>query len=150
TETTSPTATAFHANNNEPCSDKLPAANCTPSAPADSFPIPAATLTNCGGSGGTAPAQIPGSFKIYGDNSPDITGVSYVSENVSGGGGCSTSIAITFTTTGTGTVVLAWGGHIASEAGWGTGNSATFISGSNYHMHQDSLPSNGQNQSDIA
>jgi hypothetical protein len=150
TETTSPTATAFHANNNDPCSDVLPAVNCTPSAPADSFPIPAATLTNCNGSAGTSPAQIAGAFKIWGTNSPDITAVGYVAENVpSGGGNCSTSIAITFTTTGAGTVVLAWGGHIASEADWGNGNSASAINGSPYHTAQDSLTSNGVNQTGV-
>jgi hypothetical protein len=150
TETTSPTATAFHANNSDPCGDILPAINCDPSAPASSYPIPPANLTNCNGSLGTAPTQIAGSMKIFGDNSPVITGVSYVAENVAGGGGsCTTSIAITFTTTGPGTVVLAWGGHIASEAEWGNGNSATFISGSNYHMHQDSLVSNGVNQNGV-
>src|SRR5207247_5540513 len=118
-----------------------------PSAPADSCPIPTPTLANCDGATGTPPTAIPGSFKIWGNNSPDITGVGYVSQNVAGGGGsCETTIAITFTTTGTGTVVLAWGGHIASEAEWGDGRSATFISGSNYHMHQDSLTSNGRNQ----
>jgi len=53
TETTSTTPTTFHANNNNPCADKLPTANCDPSSPADSEPIPPASLVNCGGSAGT-------------------------------------------------------------------------------------------------
>jgi hypothetical protein len=150
TETTSSTPTTFHANNNNPCADKLPAADCTPSAPDDSFAVPPAALTNCATSTGTPPAtQIPGSFKIWGTNSPDIQNASYPSGGqnvVSGTGQCTTSVDITFTTGGAGTVVLAWGGHIASEAEWGAGNSATFISGSPYHMAQVSLTSNGANQ----
>ena len=150
TETTSSTGSTFHANNNDPCADKLPAANCSPSSPADSFPVPAATLVNCASSTGTPPAsQVSGSFKIFGANSPDITAVNYVSQNVVSGTQCSTSIAITFTTSGAGTVVLAWGGHIASESDWGAGNSASFISGSPYHMAQDSLKSNGVNQNGV-
>ena len=152
TETTSTTPTTFHANNNNPCADKLPSGDCDPSSPTDPDAIvPPATLINCGGSAGTPPSmQIEGYFQIWGTNSPDITGVSYVAENVqSGQDHCSTSIAITFTTTGAGTVVLAWGGHIAAEADWGAGNSATFINGSPYHMAQDSLKSNGINQSGV-
>jgi len=150
TETTSTTPTTFHANNNNPCADKLSSANCDPSSPASSYLIPLATLVNCDGSAGTPPAQIAGSFQIWGTNSPTITGVSYVAENVaSGQDQCSTSVAITFTTNGAGTVVLAWGGHIAAEADWGAGNSATFISGAPYHMAQDSLTSNGIIQSGV-
>lgn len=32
------------------------------------------------------------------------------------------------------TVVIAWGGHVASQADWGAGNAASSISGSPYHM----------------
>src|SRR5262249_26020553 len=76
-----------------------------------------------------------------------IPTVAYVNENVvSGTGQCSTSFAITFTTSGAGAVVLAWGGHISSENEWGPGTTASFISGSPYHMAQDSLISNGVNK----
>lgn len=44
----------------------------------------------------------------------------------------SSSINITFTPTSP-TVVLAWGGHIASETDWGIGNGATGVPGSPYH-----------------
>ena len=37
-------------------------------------------------------------------------------------------IDVTFTASGS-TVVLAWGGHIASQIDWGTGNSAGAING---------------------
>src|SRR4051812_29959452 len=36
-------------------------------------------------------------------------------------------------------VVIAWGGHIASQIDWGVGNSASAISGSPYHMRLLSL-----------
>lgn len=39
-----------------------------------------------------------------------------------------------FFTAGSANEVLAWGGHIGSQADWGAGNSATSISGSPYHM----------------
>ncbi|MBL8395714.1 MAG: hypothetical protein JNK99_13370, partial [Candidatus Accumulibacter sp.] len=48
------------------------------------------------------------------------------------------SLAPIFTFNGDGVTgnnaVLAWGGHIATSADWGTGNSASDISGSPYHM----------------
>ena len=40
---------------------------------------------------------------------------------------------VTFTASDS-TVLLAWGGHIASQIDWGAGNSAGSISGSPYHM----------------
>src|SRR5437762_4816355 len=43
------------------------------------------------------------------------------------------SVIVTFTATDP-TVVIAWGGHIASQIDWGAGNSAGAISGSPYHM----------------
>ena len=43
------------------------------------------------------------------------------------------SVTVTFTTTES-TVLIAWGGHIASQIDWGVGNSASAISGSPYHM----------------
>jgi hypothetical protein len=42
---------------------------------------------------------------------------------------------ITFhTTSAVPTIVMAWGGHVASQIDWGLGNSASAISGSPYHM----------------
>jgi hypothetical protein len=150
TETTSAASTAFHFNNSDPCSDILP--GCDPTTPNDSFSIPAATLVNCDSSTGTfTGSQIAGAMKIWGSNSPDITNVAYTAQNVNdGGNNCHTTVAVTFTTTGSGPVVLAWGGHIASEGDWGSaGNTASFISGSNYHMHQDSLTLDGSDVSGV-
>jgi hypothetical protein len=52
---------------------------------------------------------------------------------------------ITFTSTAS-TVVLSWGGHIASEQDWGVGNSASAISGSPYHTRLISFDGSGGNQ----
>ncbi len=84
-------------------------------------------------------------FKMWGGT---LTGTApnYV---VSGtyAGDSATSIDIQFTATGT-EAVLAWGGHIASRADWGAGNSAIDISGSPYHMRLLTLipPDSGGNQ----
>jgi hypothetical protein len=49
-------------------------------------------------------------------------------------------MSITFTEpTANAPIVIAWGGHIASQGDWGFGNSASAISGSPYHMALDSL-----------
>jgi hypothetical protein len=40
-------------------------------------------------------------------------------------------------------VLLAWGGHIASIADWGLGNSASAIPGSPYHMYVDYISTTG-------
>ncbi len=49
------------------------------------------------------------------------------------GANTSTSVVMTFTPSNS-TVVLAWGGHIATEADWSIGNGATTLPGSPYHM----------------
>ena len=147
TETTSPTPSQFYANNNNPCSDVLPSGDCVPGTPTTSFPIPdpvsAGVLANCGGSSGTFNGIIPtgGAMKIkgFGATGTEITAVGYQSvQTPSGTGQCSTGFRVTFDAGGS-TVVLAWGGHIASQADWGYGNSASFISGSPYHMYLDEL-----------
>ncbi|HEY0459187.1 MAG TPA: carboxypeptidase-like regulatory domain-containing protein [Pyrinomonadaceae bacterium] len=79
-------------------------------------------------------AQIPGVFTLFGGT---ITGVSAYTVTGSYAGDSHTSITITFTANSA-NMVLAWGGHIGTRADWGTGNSAINISGSPYHMNQDS------------
>jgi hypothetical protein len=141
TETTSPIPSALHANNNDPCGDVL-ASGCTPSAPQASAPIGAAQLINCDGSSGTfSGSQVPGAIKFFGNALTGSASFSYLNENVlSGQGQCSSFGRISFTTAGDDqTIVIAWGGHIASQQDWGTGNSASGISGSPYHMALDFL-----------
>jgi hypothetical protein len=155
TETTSPTRTPVHANNNNPCADFLgsgPGDGCTPPGtpptPASTFPVPLADLTTqrtCGGSRGlpTVPTQVPGVFSLFAPaaTGATLTGASYVSQNdVSGGTTCSTTMNVFFRTTGpSSSVVLAWGARIASVLDWGDGNSASAVTGSPYHMTVVSL-----------
>ena len=57
----------------------------------------------------------------------------------------STRVTINFNATNS-TVVMAWGGHIARAIDWGSGNSASGISGSPYHTRLISLNGSGGNQ----
>ncbi len=144
TETFSITPNAFHANDNNPCVDKLTASQCSPSTtnPAGFITVPAASLINCGGSSGTFTSlQIPGKIFIWGPSGTTLDAFTYTTQNVpSGTGQCSTSIELGFHSgSGGSVVVIAWGGHIASQGDWGAGNSASSISGSPYHVALDSL-----------
>src|SRR3954453_8850324 len=87
------------------------------------FPIPV-DLTNSFANPGST--QEPGCIQIYNGT---ITSVSYGTADATG----QRSGIVTFTATNP-TVVVAWGGHIASQIDWGAGNSASAISGSPYHM----------------
>jgi hypothetical protein len=147
TETTSATPTQFHANNNSPCADlvvagQMDAAQCA--SPVSSLPVNSATLTNCGGSAGGPISQAPGSFKLYGPAGSTLDSMQYFNQNaLSGTGQCNTTVQLTFhigsAIDANHTMVIAWGGHIASQGDWGVNNSASFISGSPFHMALDSL-----------
>ena len=86
------------------------------------FPIPLdfIVFNNAGSS------QVPGCIRIWNGT---ITNISYGATDAPG----QRSVIVTFTATSS-TVLLAWGGHIASQIDWGAGNSAGAISGSPYHM----------------
>jgi uncharacterized repeat protein (TIGR01451 family) len=71
-------------------------------------------------------SQIPGCIRIWNGT---ITNISYGTADATG----QRSVIVTFTATDP-TVLLAWGGHIATQVDWGAGNSAGAISGSPYHM----------------
>jgi hypothetical protein len=145
TETTSPTATLLNRNDNNPCFDVLGTTGCTSPgiapSPVSTLPVPLATLANCAGSAGTAPSQLAGSFAAFGAGGTTLNSATYLSENiVSGSGQCSTTMQINFTEGAANSpIVIAWGGHIASEADWGPGTSAISINGSPYHMALDAL-----------
>jgi fimbrial isopeptide formation D2 family protein len=159
-----PTGSALHANYSNPCADLqaggVMSSGCTTDGtaptPTATSAIPAvdtsAAAQTCGGSGSTGNVhngtftQQPGTFDLFGPSGSSVGTVSYVAQNtVSGTGQCSTTVAVQFCiescTAGTGsaTVVMAWGGHIASAADWGSGNSASSISGSPYHMALDNI-----------
>src|SRR4030095_3087321 len=87
------------------------------------FPIPADPQVT---GGGVPP--VAGNFTLYGGTITSVSAYSY--PNGTGfTGDKSAQIAITFTAS-VANPVLAWGGHIAARADWGTGNSAISISGS--------------------
>jgi uncharacterized repeat protein (TIGR01451 family) len=71
-------------------------------------------------------SQIPGCISIWNGT---ITNITYGTADATG----QRSVIVTFTATDS-TVLLAWGGHIATQVDWGAGNSAGAISGSPYHM----------------
>ena len=160
TETTSSTTsssqgTIIHANNSNPCADLAAAGQfpwaCTPSAPQGAGNFPPVTFTgpggqtNCGGSPGTfTGTQIPGAMSLFGPPGSAIDSVSYQSENVvSGTGTCTTTVQVIFTVSQdistSQSVVLAWGGHIASQDDWGLGNGAGSQTGSPFHTALISL-----------
>jgi hypothetical protein len=155
TATSSSQGTIIHADNNNPCADLVAASQfpwpCTPSSPQGVGTFPAVQFSGAGGETGcgTSPGtftgtQVPGTVDLFGPSGSAITGVSYPSQNVSSGtGDCSTTVQVTFTVpqavSSTQSVVLAWGGHIASDVDWGVGNSASAINGSPYHMALSSI-----------
>src|SRR5439155_7305219 len=61
-----------------------------------------------------------------------ITAMSYASQGSITTDGSSNKFKITFTANGP-NVLIAWGGHIASQVDWGIGKSASDINGSPYH-----------------
>ena len=73
------------------------------------------------------------------------TGMTYVFEGNLSLAQSATRMNIQFTANAS-TVVLAWGGHIGSRLDWGTGNSASGISGSPYHTRLISIDGSGGNQ----
>ncbi|HEY4227803.1 MAG TPA: hypothetical protein VGM49_05655 [Candidatus Limnocylindrales bacterium] len=104
---------------------------------------------------------IAGVFRIYGGAITSLarpTGVgsttctaanslgSYCYSNGTGfTGDKSAAITINFTAS-VANPVIAWGGHIATRANWGQGNSAGAVSGSPYHMRLIDLDGAGGNQ----
>ncbi|HSN03076.1 MAG TPA: hypothetical protein VLS91_06295, partial [Acidimicrobiales bacterium] len=161
TETTSTTGAPYNFNNSNPCYDQLGSAagsGCTapgtPPSPAASYTVPSegSNLTACLNAltNNFTGSQLAGAFKIFAPSaaSASISGVTLGAQQTSGSGACSETFSVTFSLTGTApasgwTVVLAWGGHIASELDWGAGQAAQSISGSPYHMNLDSFTIGG-------
>jgi uncharacterized repeat protein (TIGR01451 family) len=100
-----------------------PTADVSGTTAGNCFPIPVDLTIAFANPGST---QEPGCISIWNGT---ITSVSYGTADASG----QRSVIVTFTATDP-TVVIAWGGHIASQIDWGAGNSASAISGSPYHM----------------
>ncbi|MDA8384755.1 MAG: Ig-like domain repeat protein [Actinomycetota bacterium] len=150
TETTSPSPSGLHANNNNPCADLVQAGQlssnyCTPPSPSASAPVDLKTVdfgansTMCGLTPGNDYPQSPKQGQIDFFGPVESASFSYGQQNVGGATGkCYSYATITFTLTSAVSsnqaVVMAWGGHVASSLDWGSGNAAGNISGSPYHM----------------
>ena len=88
--------------------------------------------------------QIPGDFTLFGGS---ITGLDAYTYSGAYTGDSSTSIRINFSVASADTtVVLAWGGHIATRVNWGIANSAISIPGSPYHTRLSTSSIGGGNQ----
>src|SRR5262245_39497789 len=108
------------------------------SATVGTFTIPAPSSTSsCGSPVLNQPTTsfnaLPAGEKLMTLFGGTITGMAYVSEGCLTDSTAETQISVTFTVDSS-TAVLAFGGHIASAAVWGIGNSAANINGSPYHM----------------
>ncbi|HEX6680174.1 MAG TPA: hypothetical protein VF063_05970, partial [Gaiellaceae bacterium] len=93
------------------------------SGPGTCFPIPIDLTIVFANPSST---QVPGCISIWNGT---ITSIQYGTTDQTG----QRSVIVTFTAADS-TVLLAWGGHIATQVDWGAGNSAGAISGSPYHM----------------
>lgn len=74
-----------------------------------------------------------------------ITRLAYVTEETLADDSTATRLAVDFVAADR-TVVIAWGGHIASKLDWGSGNSAVSIWGSPYHTRKIDLDGAGGSQ----
>lgn len=111
------------------------------------FPIPAPSSA-----GSPVPGQptasfnaLPAAERLLSIWNGTITSAVYLAEGNLAMGGEETRLEIKFTTTNS-TVIIAWGGHIATKLDWGEGNSASGVSGSPYHMRLISIDGGGGNQ----
>jgi uncharacterized repeat protein (TIGR01451 family) len=100
-----------------------PTTGLTGLTPGNCFPIPVDLLIDFANPGST---QASGCISIWNGT---ITNITYGTMDSAD----QRSVTVTFTATSP-TVLIAWGGHIASQIDWGAGNSASAISGSPYHM----------------
>ncbi len=137
---------AAQAGPSEPCSG---VSGCNPdvtNAANNQFSIPEDPNVTAGNPPYTGPNAAAGRwnqfFTLYNGT---ITSVSAYTLSGTYAGNSSTAISITFTA-GTANPVLAWGGHIATRADWGTNDSAVAINGSPYHMRLLDLDGSGGNQ----
>ncbi|HWF15073.1 MAG TPA: hypothetical protein VG244_02720, partial [Acidimicrobiales bacterium] len=173
TENSTNVSNTFNFNNNSPCQDLvnaggMPQSDCpiigsTPAAPRATTPVQPATLSgannaNCGSNGTFTGSQTPGNIALFGPSGTQFDAINpfvYTSENVSSGTGtCTTTVTLRFdvpnTLTSTQSIVIAWGGHIASGSNWGLGNSASSIQGSPYHVGLDSFDGTTLGSQDVA
>jgi len=113
----------------------------------NSFPIPTPSTLGTPVPGQPAASfnALPPSQRVMTIWNGMITNLSYPVEGSLSNDTAVTRLSIDFIATDS-TVVIAWGGHIASQLDWGAGNSAVSINGSPYHTRKISLDGGGGNQ----
>ncbi|RPE08815.1 hypothetical protein EGT74_17450 [Chitinophaga lutea] len=125
----------------------FPAAYFT-STDTEPIPVPSTAGTPVAGQPAASFNALPAAERVMTGYNADLLSVTYASEGNLTAAQSETVINITFKALKE-TVVLAWGGHIASEAEWGSdpvtgeSNSASGINGSPYHMRLKNWIING-------
>ncbi len=115
--------------------------------PPEAFPIPAPTPNGTPVPGLPAASfeALPPALRAMTIWNGSIASLTYLQQESLNADTAATRLSIDFVATSP-TVVIAWGGHIASRVDWGIGNSATSISGSPYHTRLISFDGAGGNQ----
>ncbi|MEN6551187.1 MAG: DUF11 domain-containing protein, partial [Candidatus Cryosericum sp.] len=109
------------------------------------IPVPSTVGSSVAGQPATSFNSLPAAKRVLTIWNGAITSAVYGTQDSLSGASGSSSLDITFTSSAA-TVVVAWGGHIASPEDWGLGNSASDISGSPYHTRLLSFDGSGGNQ----
>jgi hypothetical protein len=100
------------------------------------IPVPPMVNTPVPGEPAATFNALPAGLKLmtlYGGNFSGANPITYVLAQDLQLADASVQFQVDFVATNS-TAILAWGGHIATQDTWGTGNSAVDISGSPYHM----------------
>ncbi|HUR24688.1 MAG TPA: hypothetical protein VM327_01570 [Candidatus Thermoplasmatota archaeon] len=88
---------------------------------------------------------LPASERLMSIYQGTILSIAYTTQGNLAAANSEAQMTITFTAASP-TVVLAWGGHIASTNDWGAGEGAAGISGSSYHMRLKNIDGGGGGQ----
>jgi hypothetical protein len=89
--------------------------------------------------------SLPASERVMTIWNGTITNIHYVREDDLSADAATTQLSVDFIAAAP-TVIIAWGGHIATRIDWGVDRSAAVINGSPYHMRLISLDGSGGNQ----
>ena len=116
-----------------------------PAGPINNYTIPSDTFDD------VSLHELPASDRYFSIIGGSITNIEAITHSGDVSGNSEADMIVNFTT-GTCTVdckiFLLWGGHLASELDWGTGNGSSSISGSPFHMRTQSLDGGGQKNQD--
>jgi hypothetical protein len=110
-----------------------------------SIPAPSASGSPVTGQPAVSFNALPEAERLLTIWNGTITSVAYLRQDSTAQESGATQVSIEFIANAA-TVVIAFGGHIASKTDWGIGNSAVSIGGSPYHMRMHSFDGAGGNQ----